>query len=298
MGRHKALVILGIGVLIAFVASLFTYGWLQKKGRAQAQTQETVSVVVASSDLPWGTMLTADMVKLTLFLKQSLPEGHFANATQVTGRTLIHPVKANEPIFDSRLAPTGSQGGGVAAVITPKKRAMAVKVDKVVGVSGFIHPANRVDVLVTLSQTGKVTTPITKTVLENVLVLATGAETDKSGNREKPSQVDVITLEVTPEEGEKLALAASEGKLQLALRNSADTSDVVTKGTTFPVLLGSYSSPGQVSKDEQPVKPKKQVGKKQATEPTPPAPRPTVSVELVKGGTISSVNFNKGEQDQ
>ncbi len=293
MGKNKALVILGVGVLIALVASLFTYGWLQKKGRVQAQTLETMPVVVASSDLSWGTVLTTDMVKLAPFLKQSLPEGHFANATQVAGRTLIHPVKANEPIFDSRLAPTGTQGGGVAAVITPKKRAMAVKVDKVVGVSGFIHPGNRVDVIVTLSQTGKVTTPITKTVLENVLVLATGAETDKSGSREKPSQVDVITLEVSPEDGEKLALAASEGKLQLALRNAADTGDVVTKGTTFPVLIGSYSSVGQVSAEEQPARPKKQVTKKQVAEPVPP--RPTVSVELVKGGTINSVNFNKGE---
>jgi len=294
MGRNKAFVILGVGVLIALVASLITYSWLQRNGRAQAQNQETMSVVVASYDLPWGTMLTADMVKLTPFLKQSLPEGYFPDATKVVNRTLIQPVKANEPIFETRLAPVGTQGGGVAAVITPKKRAMAVKVDKVVGVSGFIHPGNRVDVLVTLSQAGKITTPITKTVLENVLVLATGAEVEKSGNREKPSQVDVITLEVTPEEGEKLALAASEGKLQLALRNSADTGDVVTKGTTFPVLIGSYAGRGQVSQEEQEPKPQKQVVKKQAAQPTPP-PKPTVSVEVVKGGTISSVNFNKGE---
>lgn len=295
MGRSKALVILGIGVLIALVASLFTYSWLQKKGRVQAQTSETISVVVASYDLPWGTVLTADMVKLAPFLKQSLPEGYFADTTKAVDRTLIQPVRANEPIFDSRLAPNGSQGGGVAAVITPKKRAMAVKVDKVVGVSGFIHPGNRVDVLVTLSQAGKITTPITKTVLENVLVLATGADIEKSGNREKPSQVDVITLEVSPEEGEKLALAASEGKLQLALRNSADTGNVVTRGTTFPVLIGSYSLPGQVSQDEENAKPKKQVAKKPIAQVTPPPPRSMVSVELVKGGSISSVNFNKGE---
>ncbi len=294
MGKNKALIILGVGVFIALVAGIFTYGWLQNKTRVAAQTQETLSVVVASSDLPWGTVLTTNMVKLAPFLRQSLPEGHFSNTTQVAGRTLIHPVKANEPVFESRLAPSSAQGGGVAAVITPKKRAMAVKVDKVVGVSGFIHPGNRVDVLVTLSQTGKVTTPITKTVLENVLVLATGADVEKTGNREKPTQVDVITLEVAPEEGEKLALAASEGKLQLALRNSADTGDVLTRGTTFPVLLGSYSSPGQVSKEEQPPKPKKQ-----AASPAPrPAPIPTVSVELVKGGAISSVNFNKGDKDQ
>jgi pilus assembly protein CpaB len=294
MGRNKALVILGIGVLIALAASLFTYGWLQNKGRVQAQTQETVSVVVALTDLQWGTMLTADMVKSASFLRQSLPEGSFANTAQVEGRTLIQPVKANEPILNSRLAPTGTQGGGVSAIITMKKRAMAVKVDKVVGVSGFIHPGNRVDVIVTLPQSGRVTTPITKTVLENVLVLATGAETDKAGNREKPSQVDVITLEVSPEDGEKLALAASEGKLQLALRNSADTGDVVTKGTTFPVLLGSYWS-SQASKEEQPPQPKKQAAKKQAAGATPTPPPSAVSVELVKGGVISSVNFNKGE---
>ena len=295
MGRNKAIVILGIGALIALIASVFTYGWLQRKGRVQAQTVETISVVVASSDLTWGTVLSTDKVKLAPFLRQSLPEGYFADVKKVVDRTLIHPVKMNEPIFDSRLAPTGTQGGGVAAVISPKKRAMAVKVDKVVGVSGFIHPGNRVDVLVTLSQTGtgRVATPITKTVLENVLVLATGAEMEKAGNREKPSQVDVITLEVGVEEGEKLALAASEGKLQLALRNSADTGNVDTKGTTFPVLLGSYSGHAQASMEEQPVRPRKQVVRKQAA--AAPALRTAVSVELVKGGTVSSVNFNKGE---
>ena len=85
MGRNKALVILGIGVLIALLASLFTYGWLRKKGTVQAQTLETVSVVVASSDLPWGTVLTTDMVKLAPFFKQSLPEGHFANTAKWQG---------------------------------------------------------------------------------------------------------------------------------------------------------------------------------------------------------------------
>ena len=100
---------------------------------------------------------------------------------------------------------------------------MGVKVDKVVGVSGFIHPGNRVDVLVTLSRNERQNEPTTKIVLENILVLATGTELEKSGKQEKPAQVDVITLEVTPEEGEKLALAASEGKLQLALRNYTDT---------------------------------------------------------------------------
>ena len=156
----------------------------------------------------------------------------------------------NEPIFDSRLAPTGTQGGGVAAVITPKKRAMAVKVDKVVGVSGFIHPGNRVDVLVTLSHRED-QTPITKTVLENVLVLATGAETDKSGNRESlprwmssPWRYHPKTVRSSRWRQRREVATGSEKR--------ADTGNVVTKGTTFPVLLGSYSSAGQVSAEEQP----------------------------------------------
>ena len=111
------------------------------------------------------------------------------------GRTVIYPVKASEPIFDSKLAPTSVSMGGVAALITPKKRAMAVKVDKIVGVSGFIHPGNRVDVLVTLSlEAPGRRTDQPEIVLENILVLATGTELEKTGKQEKPAQVDVITL--------------------------------------------------------------------------------------------------------
>jgi pilus assembly protein CpaB len=204
----------------------------------------------------------------------------------VEGRTLIFPAKTGEPIFESKLAPAGNQGGGVASVIGPKKRAMAVKVDKFIGVSGFVHPGNRVDILVTINDQGKVSVPITKTVLQNVLVLAAGPDVDKTGKNEKPSNVDVITLEVTPEEGEKLALAANEGKLQLALRNSADSADVITRGTTIPALLASYSN-------GQPTNPQKAVVRstKPAAKPAPPA----FSVDLIKGDKVSAVKFEKGE---
>ena len=171
------------------------------------------------------------------YLKESLPAGHFTDPAALVGRTNIYPLKAGEPLFESKLAPTTVSQGGVAALVTPKKRAMGVKVDKVVGVSGFIHPGNRVDVLVTLSRSDRQNEPMTKIVLENILVLATGTELEKSGKQEKPAQVDVITLEVTPEEGEKLALAAQEGKLQLALRNYPTTATSDTRGTTIPGLL-------------------------------------------------------------
>jgi pilus assembly protein CpaB len=169
----------------------------------------------------------------------------------------------------------------VAALVSPKKRAMGVKVDKVVGVSGFIHPGNRVDVLVTLSRGERAHEPMTKIVLENILVLATGTELEKSGKQEKPQQVDVITLEVTPEEGEKLALAATEGKLQLALRNYSDTANSETKGTTIPGLLSRTEAPKATVK--------------KATAAHKPAAAPGVTVETIRGSKVTEMNFKKGE---
>jgi pilus assembly protein CpaB len=245
------------------------------------------------------------MIEIKPFLKKSLPGGYFPDTASLAGRVLIFPVKGKEPIFESRLAPISVKTGGVAAMVSPKKRAIAVKVDKVIGVSGFIHPGNRVDVLVTLgSASGKTSTPITKTVLENILVLTTGPEIEMKGKEEKPFPAEVITLEVSPEEAEKLALAAAEGRLQLALRNFTDTEDILTKGTTIPALLSSYSSygPGKEIK-ASPVKiaisknpnqnktPMPAIEKKVESEKPVPEIKPVFIVELIKGSKVSELKF-------
>jgi pilus assembly protein CpaB len=242
------------------------------------------------------------MLKKTNFLKGSLTTGYFSDPALVVGRVLIYPVKADEPIFESRLAPVEMKTGGVAAVISPKKRAIAVKVDKVIGVSGFIHPGNRVDILMTLA-TGRTFNPVTKTILENILVLAVGSETkERRGLEEKSSPTDVITLEVTPEEAEKLALAATEGRLQLALRNFSDTENVVTHGTTVSTLVG-FRSPSSPREIRSPGRKEVQV-KKQASKELPPppvekkveSPKPsTHTVELIKGSKVSEVKFEGSE---
>ena len=232
MAKLKSFIPVGVAIIIALIASLMIYSYLQKKSKGQEVIVETQPVAVAVVDLPWGITLTKDMIKKVDFLKRSLTGDFFADLDSLVGRVLIYPVKANEPILESRLAPTNVKIGGVGAVISPKKRAVAVKVDKVVGVSGFIQTGSRVDVLITLS-TGKAFTPITKTILENLLVLASGSDTkEKKGFEERASNTEVITLEVTPEEAEKLAMAAAEGKIQLALRNFNDTENVRTPGTT------------------------------------------------------------------
>ncbi len=278
--KTRSLVFLGIAVAVALVASILSYNWLQKKATVEVKAIETQPVVVTMTDLKWGTVLNRDMLKTVPYLKDSLPPGSFQDPSAVVGRTVLFPIKANEPIFESKLGPVGGKGG-VAAIITPAKRAMAVKVDKVVGVAGFIHPGNRVDVLVTLPESKAAGKSITKIVLENILVLATGTELEQpSGKQEKPAQVDVVTLEVTPEEGEKLALAATEGKLQMALRNYSDTDEVGTRGTTIPALLASYSSGA----------------KKSPSDRRAAAPRTEAfSVEIIKGNKVSAVTVGKGE---
>jgi pilus assembly protein CpaB len=280
--KKTPVIVLGIGIFIALIVSIVSYNVLKNKAQKQVKVQELVEVAVAGVDMAWGTVLRKASVKTAPYLKKSLPDGYHTSGASLEGRVLVYPVKANEPIFESSLAPVSMKSGGMAAVVQPNKRAMAVKVDKVVGVSGFLFPGNRVDVLVTLQERGENRAAITKTVLENVLVLATGAETEKSGKQEKPSAVDVITLEVAPDEGEKLALASTEGKLQLALRNYSDTAEIATKGTTIPVLLASHRS--AAAQQPSPVKSVPKV--------SGASQRRSFSVELIQGSKITNVKFD------
>jgi pilus assembly protein CpaB len=276
-------IMLVVALLIAGIVSYWSYGLLQKKTVEQAAPADTQQVAVAAYDLKWGTVITSEVVKTLPYLKGSLPTGYIADPAAAVGRVVMYPIQVNEPLTESRLAPATVKAGGVAAIVSPGKRAMAVKVDKFVGVSGFLHPGHRVDVLVSLAKTDKLQQPITKIVLENIPVLAVGTEVEQAaGQKEKPAQVDVITLEVSPEEGEKLALAATEGKLQLALRNYTDTKDVQTRGTTIPNLLASYAG---ASPDQKDTKVKRAYR---------PEPARTFTVELIKGNKVSKVNFSRG----
>lgn len=292
MGKYKSIAFIGLAIIIALIASIVTYNWLQRKAReGEAVSLKTHPVAVAVTDLPIGTVLTREMVKTVPFLKGSLSSGYFSDPSALEKRVLISPVKSGEPILESRLAPVSITTGGVAAAISPKKRAMAVKVDKVIGVSGFVYPGNRVDVLVTLTTMGgRTSAPITKIVLENIPVLAVGAKIEQKGKQDKPSEVDVITLEVTPEEGEKLALAATEGRILLALRNPIDTESVFTRGTTIPQLLSaSNTSATKASASRRSVRSTSH----EVSHEVVPQKKSIYSVELIKGINVSEVKFER-----
>ncbi len=139
MEKYKPVILLGAGIIVALITSIITYNWLQKKGEVKDESSvlKTQKIAVAAVDIPWGKALKKEMIKFAPFLKESLPEGYFFNASSLEGRVLLTSLMENEPIIESKLAPTGATGG-VSAIISPKKRAMAVKVDKVIGVSGFL----------------------------------------------------------------------------------------------------------------------------------------------------------------
>ena len=286
MGNLKAVVPIAVSLVIAFVGSYFIYMWIQKQQAPQQVVQvqaEAVPVVVAVSDLPWGTQLKPEMLTTKPFLKQSLPAGYFSGPNDIKDRVVVAPLKANDPVTEHKLAPVSIKTGGVSAVLEKGKRAISVKGDKVIGIAGFINPGNRVDVLVTIKDPQKKEEK-TKTILENIMVLATGTQIQKNEKGE-PSPVDVYTLAVTPEEAEILSLAANEGKLQLALRSVTDTETVLTSGVNIPKMLASYS-PGN------PPPPPKQEEAKEAPKVVQKwAPRPAVSVEVIKGNEISQKKF-------
>ena len=278
VGKYRAFIILGVAVVIALFTSILVYNWMHREVK-NVQTLDTQPVAVAAVDIPIGTAVDKSHIKMVPFLKSSVTSSYFTDNAAVVGRAVISAMKADEPIIESRLAPASITTGGIAAAITSKKRAMAVKVDKVVGVSGFIQPGNRVDVLVTMSPKGDTGQAFTKTVLQNVLVLAVGTEVDERDKKEKPMPIDVITLELTPAEGEKLSLSATEGKIVLSLRNPSDTEQVVTRGVSVPSVMYGQGGEGNV------------VNTKSVKTAKSPAvierPRP-ITIQVIKGSDITN----------
>lgn len=281
MGRWKAFIPIALALIVATGGSIFVYKWLQLKTTSQEVVQkveaEAVNVVVAVVDLPWGTMIEKEMLTTVPFLKESLPNGYQSDPDPLVGRVVISPILATETVLESRLAPQDVSIGGVSAVVKPGMRAVAVKGNKVIGISGFIKPGHRVDVLVTLKdpRTKKETT---KLILSNVLVLATGTEIQEKRDG-KPGPVDVYTLEVDPVQAEKLALSAAEGKLQFALRNNLDMETVLTKGATISQTLASLR--GADPKAKTPTKIKEWRPR-----------RRTTTVETIKGDKVGKKKFN------
>lgn len=245
MKKYRPQIFFAGAIVIGLITSLLVMGWLRDAdlrhvAEAAIPMVSTGEVVVAKADLAWGTKLTPEMLQVVNYPAGALPNGYYKNVDDLKDAVLLHNMMTNEPILRSKLASGTNVGSGVAAVTDPAKRAMSVKVDEVIGVSGFIKPGDHVDVMVTIEPDSKSQNPVAKMILGNLKVLAAGMQFENNGNEKDPKPVQVMTLEVDIEEAEKLALASTQGKLRLALRNPLNIEKVLTKGANVASLLASF----------------------------------------------------------
>jgi pilus assembly protein CpaB len=257
-------------------------------------------IVVAAMELPLATTLASEHLTVVKWPSDSLPEGAFSNPKELVGRVVLAKLSRNEVVLPSKLA-TREAGSGMAALIPENMRAAAVRVDDVVGVAGFVHPDDRVDVIVTMrAESGGETS--SKVILQNVRVLAVGK--DLKVDDQKRSQalpVTVATLLVTTEQSEMLALASAQGKLLLTLRPWADHNRVPTNGIGGTALLGvdrPHVAEGTPSRDDERAAPPAPRASGTASAPpaaqvaaAPVAPASGEVVEILRGDRVEERKF-------
>lgn len=304
--RNKRLVFVLCGaVVFGLVAAVSVSRYLSS---AQAYTKDLNSVVVAKVGIQPGEKIIAEQLEVVQFPRTAVPDGVFESADKLVGRVAVVNVAAREPITDFKLAPEGS-AGGLSAMIPEGYRAMTVKVDDVVGVSGFVMPGALVDVVVVINpvDTGGPQNPISKIVLQNIKVLASGPKIDQPKNEREPTAVTAVTLQVTPEQAEKLVLASNEGKLQLVMRNYGDQEDSNTPGANKNSLMSGETMaapPPPTAEQPKPSAPRPAARPREryyipreerpaapvaVATPAPPPPRRTV--EMLEGAKKTKVEL-------
>src|SRR5688572_7255367 len=235
--RNRVFAVLAIAILAGGGLAFATYNFVTNQPVKTVETP-TQPVVVAAADLQIGSEVKKEDVKVINFPAGQAPQGAFSKTADVIGRGLIVPVVTHEPILSAKLASKES-GVGLPPVIPAGMRAVSVRVNEVVGVAGYVLPGTRVDVVATASPTNERSDTTSKLILSNVQVLTAGTRLEQDQEQGKPVQVTVVTLLVAPEQAERLALASTEGKIQLALRNPLDQGAPVTPGIKTAALVGT-----------------------------------------------------------
>ena len=281
MRNPKAVVMLVLSVIVGLGATILAAGWISQQGQ-----MASTKVVVAAGDIQLGSRLNSQMLKTVDWPSGSIPSGAIAKAETLEDRVVRTSVLRGEPILEAKLAPVGTKGG-LSAVIPEGKRAMTVRVNDVIGVAGFALPGNYVDIVVNtqLDGAGSASRQISKIVLENILVLAVAQEANR--DETKPRVVNAVTLELSPEQAEKLDLARSVGTLSLVLRNQIDKDGVETRGIMKPQLLAGDKLLAEPEKKTP--KPVRKVVVK--TAPLVNVAATKDSVEVIKGLHRSKVDF-------
>lgn len=284
---------------LIFVAALATAGaatygvWRVLENTRESSRVATQAVVVAARDMPEGTLIDQLSVTVGQWPVPTVPAGAFSRSDSVVGRVTRVAVFRGEPMVPGRLAPPGT-GPGLEVKISPGKRATAISIDEVSGISGLIQPNSRVDVLVTLGEDGGRTNRMAKLFMSNMRVLSVGTQVQR-GDDGRAIQATTVALEVTPDEAEQLAIAQQEGKLQLVLRGYGDPDSISTSGANARDVLGQL-------RDEQAVSAPAPRPAPRPAAPRPAAPAPVVeeparpeslTVRVIRAGQASQQRFEK-----
>ncbi|HBA90128.1 MAG TPA: Flp pilus assembly protein CpaB [Geobacter sp.] len=292
MTRPNAVILASVFALIfAVIAAWLAYGYLQREMNSVKAVQPQ-KIIVAAADIPIGTTINESQLKVTSWPKDSIPQGSAQQVESVTNRVAIRPITKGDAVTEMKLKPrSGAAGSGFMTYVVPQgHRAVTVAVNEVAGVAGFLTPSDRVDVIVTTPLPGNEKESVSKIMLENIPILATGQVTDQKEG--KPVVVPTVTLDLVPVDAEKLVLSSSKGSLQLLLRNISDTERVETKGATIAkVLSGMERMPAPAVTAPAPVRQIKKLSK--VSKPpllVNPPPR-SYTLEIVRGTDKSTRQY-------
>jgi pilus assembly protein CpaB len=296
----------GVAIVAGLGAALLITRYLER--RTVSVSTPTSKIVVAAMDLPLATRLRPEQLRMADWPVTAMPPGAIRDVKEAVDHILTSRVLEGEPLLPGKLAARDA-GNGLAALIPSNMRAIAVRVDDVVGVAGFIHPDDRVDVIVTIHpvRNGGESETTSKVILQNVKVLAVGKELEvNERNRNQANPATVATLLVNPEESEKLALSATEGRLMLTLRSWTDNQAVITGGMNASTLLADSSTKPREAVVVAPTPVKKTVVRVAQTAPVPPPvavpaagqpPRKDV-VEILRGDRFEERKFEAKDSKQ
>ena len=238
-----------VAALLGVAAAIVGYfGLTSLATQAAARSDANYrNVIVTASDLTYGVKLDRAMLRIARYPKDAVPEGAYASLDSVVGQTTKVFMGAREPVTATKLS---SRGGGLSMLVKQNMRAASLEVNQVSGVSGFVLPGDRVDVLVTVDGRNPNEDAITRTVLQNVEVLAAGQKTEQQDN--KPITVQAVTILVMPDGAETLALAEHEGKIHLVLRNPDDQTEVTVASLSTREMLGHQPAIAQAAPSRAP----------------------------------------------
>lgn len=306
MAERRYTLVFSVAIGVALLATYGVYRVLElNEARTRVQTR---SVVLAAADIPEGGTIELSALTTKQWPIATIPPGTFTSIDSVVGRVAKVPIYTGEAVVPGRLTPDGT-GPGLEVKIAPGMRAMAIKINDVAGIAGLVQPNSRVDVLVTLRAGQDRAQQIAKLFMENMRVLSMGTTVER-GDDGKPIHATTATLEVKPEEAERLAIAANQGSIQLVLRGYADRDSIKTTGaTSADVLTQLRSARGVV---EPPPKPRpapvRRVVSRSARATPPPTPAPvqqaavirpprpeSLAVQIYRGNRVSQQKFAKND---